>query len=141
MNRTYWRNLADERVLDAQLLLQGGRWGAAYYLAGYAVEAGLKSCVLAYVENQNADVIFRDKKFSESCWTHNLRSLVKLAGLQSPLDAAMSANQRLRVNWAQVAQWEETSRYHSAREPEARRLFEAATDLQNGVLPWIKIHW
>ncbi len=141
MNRTHWRNLAEERVLDARLLLQGGRWGAAYYLAGYAVEAGLKSCVLAYVENQNADVIFREKKFSESCWTHNLRLLVKLAGLQAVLDAEGDGNPRLRINWAHVARWNETSRYQPATESEARRLFEAVTDFQNGVLPWIKIHW
>jgi len=115
--------------------------GAAYYLAGYAIDAGLKSCVLAYLENKNADVIFREKKFSESCWTHNLRSLVKLAGLQPALDAAGVRNPALEVNWTHVARWSETSRYESAAEVQARRLLDAVMDLQNGVLSWIKIHW
>lgn len=141
MNRTHWRDLAEERVLDAQLLLQGGRWGAAYYLAGYAVEAGLKSCVLAYVENQNADVIFREKKFSESCWTHDISSLIKLAGLRQVLDLDKAANRPLGINWTYAIYWKEASRYKSVVEYEARRLYEAVTDARNGVLPWIKMHW
>lgn len=141
MNRAHWRNLADERLLDAQLPLQGGRWGAAYYLAGYAVEAGLKSCVLAYVENQNADVIFRKRRFSENCWTHNLEALVGLAELQPVLDAAMASNPHLQLNWSCVVLWNEASRYQSAGERDARRLFDAVTDVQNGVLSWIKTHW
>lgn len=128
-------------MLDAQLLLQGGRWGAAYYLAGYAVEAGLKSCVLAYVENRNADVIFRKRRFSENCWTHNLEALVGLAELQPVLDAEMALNPRLQLNWTRVVLWNEASRYQSADEQDARRLFHAVTDVRNGVLSWIRIHW
>ncbi len=35
-------------------------------MAGYAVECGLKACVVVYVR-KNANVIFREKKFSEKC--------------------------------------------------------------------------
>lgn len=45
MNRTYLQALAKERVKDAKSLLGRKRWSAAYYLAGYAVEVGLKACV------------------------------------------------------------------------------------------------
>jgi len=94
-----------------------------------------------YVENQNADVIFRQKKFSEKCWTHDLEVLVGLAGLRAALDVDTAANQQLNVNWSLVAQWEEISRYHSQPEAEARKLFEAVTNPQDGVLTWIKVHW
>jgi len=33
--------LAETRVADAMALLQAGRWAAAYYLLGYAIECGL----------------------------------------------------------------------------------------------------
>ena len=80
MNRAQWQRLAQERASDAEILLNGGQWAGAYYLAGYAVECGLKSCVLAFVEN-NPDIVFRDKKYSEKCWTHDIGNLVALADL------------------------------------------------------------
>src|SRR5438128_12577971 len=57
-----------------------GRWAGAYYLAGYAVECGLKACILAYVENTGA--IFLNKRFLEGCWTHELEKLLITANLQ-----------------------------------------------------------
>jgi HEPN domain-containing protein len=45
MNRTDLQILAEDRLKDAEVLLANGRFGAAYYLAGYAVECGLKACV------------------------------------------------------------------------------------------------
>jgi HEPN domain-containing protein len=52
-----WRRTAESRVRDAATLLKARRWSAAYYLAGYAVESGLKACVVAYVK-KNLEVIF-----------------------------------------------------------------------------------
>ena len=97
MNRAHWQNLAEERVLDADVLLQAGRWAGSFHLIGYAVKLGLNSCVLACMENSNADVIFRKRKYSDNCWTHNIEELVRLAGLRSALDLDMTANrQRVR---------------------------------------------
>jgi HEPN domain-containing protein len=45
MNRTDLQILAEDRLKDAEVLLASGRFGAAYYLAGYAVECGLKACI------------------------------------------------------------------------------------------------
>jgi hypothetical protein len=39
--------MAGERVRDAAALLKARRWSAAYYLAGYAAECGLKACVVS----------------------------------------------------------------------------------------------
>ncbi len=50
MNRVQAREFAEAWVIDAKVLLDAGRWHAAYYLAGYAVECGLKACVLAHIE-------------------------------------------------------------------------------------------
>jgi HEPN domain-containing protein len=71
VNRAELQRLANERIADAKALLAARRWSAAYYLAGYAVECGLKACVLAFVERTG--VIFEDRKYAEKCWTHDLR--------------------------------------------------------------------
>ena len=141
MNRAHWQSLAEERVLDADVLLQAGRWAGAFHLIGYAVELGLKSCVLAYMENGNADVIFRERKFSDNCWTHNIEELVRLAGLRSALDLDMAANRQLGINWIYATQWKEISRYQTATEFNARRLYQAVADAADGVLPWIRTRW
>ncbi len=39
--------MAQERILDAEALINGDRWAYAFYVAGYAVECALKSCILA----------------------------------------------------------------------------------------------
>src|SRR5256885_356806 len=78
VTRADFQKLADERIADAKALLAAKRWAAAYYLAGYAVECGLKACVLVRV-TAVAEVIFEDRRYSEKCWTHSLTQLVDLA--------------------------------------------------------------
>jgi len=46
VTKAEWQRIAEERVHDSAALLSTRRWSAAYYLAGYAVECGLKACVL-----------------------------------------------------------------------------------------------
>ncbi len=139
MNRAELRRLAEDRVLDAGALLKASRWSGAYYLAGYAVECGLKACVLAYVERSG--VIFQDKKFVEKCWTHDLEMLIKAADLEVTCGLDISANSNLGANWLIVRDWNELARYQQFGERESRELYEAVTETANGVLPWIKVHW
>lgn len=140
VNRAELQQLAEDRILDAQALLAARRWSAAYYLSGYAVECGLKSCVLAYVTG-SPDVIFQDKRYSEKCWTHNLEDLVKLAGLDAVLDADGAANPLLGRNWLVVRDWNELARYQQKTEFEARELVDAINDNTNGTLQWIRARW
>src|SRR5438093_35853 len=81
VNRLQWQQLAERWLVDAKALLGEHRWSAAYYVAGYAVECGLKACVLARVAVA-PEAIFEDRRFSEKCWTHSLQELVRLAGLE-----------------------------------------------------------
>jgi hypothetical protein len=139
VNRTQLQQLAADRIIDAQALLAASRWSGAYYLTGYAVECGLKSCVLAYVERTG--VIFREKKFQDNCWTHELEKLIKAADLQVELGTAMGLNPALAGYWGVVKDWRETSRYEQKSQPEAEQLYEAVTHDPNGVLPWIQTRW
>ena len=58
MDRQQLKTIAALRLGDAAALLDIGRWAAAYYLAGYVVECGLKACLLRYLGESNA--IFND---------------------------------------------------------------------------------
>ena len=139
MNRAQLRQLAEDRILDAACLLAGGRPAGAYYLAGYAVECGLKACIMAHVEAAGA--IFEDKKFSEKCWTHDLEELLKLANLKPTLDADTAANAALFANWGVAKVWKETSRYEQRAQPEAQAMLDAIDSKPDGVLQWIRNHW
>jgi hypothetical protein len=133
------QQLAKVRLREAKALLAAKEWAGAYYLAGYAVEYGLKSCILAYVERTG--IIFEDRKYAEKCWTHDLEDLVKLADLDRPLGLATAANPVLEGNWKIVAEWSELSRYQRKRHHEAKRLYRAITDKTDRMMTWITNHW
>jgi hypothetical protein len=131
--------LAEDRLLDAKALLDASRWSGAYYLAGYATECALKSCVLAMVERTG--IIFQDRKFSEKCFSHDFEALLTLAGLDAVLNGDCQQDHALGQNRLIVKDWKETSRYDQWTQIQAARLYNAVADNQNGVLQWIKNHW
>jgi len=133
------QQLAEDRILDAAALLTAGRWSGAYYLAGYAVECGLKACVMAHVEKTG--VIFEDKKFGEKCWTHDLDVLAKLAEVEADLKADCLGNPVLGINWDMTTEWSETSRYEQSTRTEAQELYAAIASHPDGVLEWIRRRW
>jgi hypothetical protein len=139
VNRAELRQLAEDRIEDARILLAAGRWPGAYYLAGYALECGLKACIMARVEKTG--VIFQDKKFSEKCYIHDPEKLVELADLKPDLDAATIANSALSRNWGVAKDWKETSRYEQKMQAEAQKLYDAIASDPDGVLAWISTHW
>ena len=139
MNRIDFQQLADDRVTDANALLDAGRWSGAYYLAGYAVECALKACIAKQTNRHD----FPEKSFVQKAFTHDLSELVELAGLriQLKLDTLAIVNPVLSKSWQTAKDWNERSRYQQKTEDQARKLFNAVTDPTNGVLPWIKVRW
>jgi hypothetical protein len=138
VTRADFRQLADVRLDEAKTLLDQGKWDGAYYLAGYAVECGLKACVIKRLMATDA---FPDKDFSRNCYTHDLTALVKLAGLESAANTAKAADPVLTFKWLVVLRWSEQTRYHRIAEAEARELYDAVADPNHGVLSWIRTHW
>jgi HEPN domain-containing protein len=139
VNRAEAKQFAEDWVVDARALLDAGRWHAAYYLVGYAVECALKACVLSYIDNTG--IIFQDKKFAEKCFTHDIEVLVKTANLEVVRGLDNQANPALENNWQIVKDWNVDIRYLQRTEVEARKLYDAVTDNANGMLPWIKDRW
>ena len=142
MNRADFQRLADTRLREAEALLAAGLWDGAYYLAGYAVECGLKACVLARIEREGVIFDKDGERFSEQCWTHNLSELARLAGLSAAIDAAGTANPAFGRNWRLAVGWTEAARYVlGTTEAKARELAQALTDPSDGVLPWLSARW
>ncbi len=139
MNRSTLQQLSMERLEDAKTLLAAQRWSGAYYIVGYSLECALKSCVLFYIEQTG--IIFQDKKYGERCWTHDLETLLRQAGLKEARDEAIRNNAILDHYWATVNDWSETSRYEIISQLKAEKLFNAVDDNTNGVLQWVKNFW
>ncbi len=137
MNRARFQALADERIVDAEAFILAGRWSGAYYLAGYAVECGLKACIAKLTNAED----FPDKNFVLSCHTHVIEDLVRLAGLKDQRDIDAAANPAIGRSWTIVKNWGEKARYQSWSEDEARKLVIAVSDPANGVMTWIKARW
>ncbi|MBI2150904.1 MAG: HEPN domain-containing protein [Acidobacteria bacterium] len=138
MNRTDLQLLSDVRVADAEVLLRAGRWAAAYYLLGYAVECGLKACAARQFHQDEVP----DKTVVNDFYTHRLDKLLGISGVKAALESKAGAEPAFQVNWNTVRDWNETSRYdHSTSEAKARDMFIAVADQTNGVLSWLKTQW
>lgn len=138
LNRAELQKLAEDRLLDAEALLAAGRWAAAYYMAGYAVECGLKACIARRTQAED----FPPKiKVVQECYTHDFDKLVKSGGLKGILSAATAANLALSANWGTAKDWSEESRYEQKSQAEAQLLYNAITDPTNGVMSWIRMCW
>jgi len=138
VNRYDFQKLAVERVIDARTLLVAGRFEAAYYLAGYAVECALKACIAKQTRRYDFPA---HRKWSEKVYTHDLVALLKCANLESSLDAEARMRTEFAANWNTVKDWNEESRYSETSSGDARGLFDAVTDRRFGVLRWIRRHW
>ena len=138
MNRSELQKIAELRVGDAKVLLDAGRYEAAYYLAGYAIECALKACIAKQIKEFD----FPDKKVVTDSYAHDLTKLLRLSSVGLLFEAELKRNQAIDTNWGVVKDWSEETRYQtSVAEKVARDMFAAVTDPQNGVLTWLKNHW
>jgi len=138
MNRFDLQKMAEERVADAAALLDAGRFQAAYYLCGYAVECALKACI----SKQVREFDFPDRKVVNDSYVHDLGKLLNVSGLVPAYEEEAGRSNKFVENWTIARDWSEASRYNSRiTENEAQDLFLAITDPTNGVLPWLKKYW
>lgn len=137
LRRDDLQSLAQIRLEDAKLLLEQGRVCSAYYLAGYAVELGLKACVSRQIRQDEIP----DKELINKVLTHELPRLVRLAGLSGELTDAQDADHQFQANWAVVCEWSPDSRYDIIEMMSAQLLLQAIDDPDHGVLRWIRQHW
>lgn len=108
----------------------------AYYLAGYAVECALK----ARIAKQRKRFEFPPKRRNvEKMYSHDLSTLIGIAGLEAQLYEEVAANKQFEENWTIVRDWTADSRYKTSG-LKGRDLYNAVTG-PSGILPWIKLRW
>jgi hypothetical protein len=129
--------LADTRLGDALHLFQATRYSAAYYLAGYAVELGIKACIAGLFQ---ANVI-PEKGFVNAVYSHKLDELLGLAGIKKQLQDDMKDDGVLSAAWGVASKWNEASRYQMWDQFAAASMVHAVGDQNHGVLQWLKNHW
>jgi HEPN domain-containing protein len=124
--------LAEQRLEEAKVLLAAGRPSGAYYLAGYAIELGLKACIAKAFQPDTIPT----KAFVNAVHTHDLATLVKLAGLAKELDDAKQ-DPLFAARWGLVSKWDEESRYEIRDNIAAVTLVGCCQE----VLTWIRPYW
>jgi hypothetical protein len=129
--------LAEAKAWDSLLLFEHGRHSNAYYLAGYAIEIGLKAIIAGEFRSDT----FPDKGFVGKIFVHNLEALVGLAGLATELRQRRQSNPRFDSNWAIAANWTEEARYEVTDSMRAAAMLDAVLNEEDGLLPWLKTHW
>ncbi|RAI45298.1 hypothetical protein CH341_04705 [Rhodoplanes roseus] len=137
MRRSDLQAMAQAKLDDATILLAHGRFSNAYYLAGYAVELGLKACIAAQV---NAETI-PDKEFIKKIYSHVFPELIGLAGLAAEFKRRKDENPAFAANWAIVSEWSPDVRYEQRDPMSAQLMLQAIIEPERGVLPWIKTFW
>jgi hypothetical protein len=134
VNQAWLRQLAEDRILDAQALIAGGRWAYGYYVAGYAVECGLKACILERMGLTGW--IFKEKVKIDDCLKHDYKQLIVIAGMEDLLNnnlkGSAAAGDEFVANWDVAKKWTVTSRYEAKAEAEAKELLAAITDEPTG---------
>ena len=143
MNRAELQELTNERLLDVQALIRGKRWSFAYYVAGYAVECALKSCLLARMIETGW--VFQEKAKIADCLTHDFEDLIRIAGMKEVLNERLAesaaGNRAFVENWDTVLLWKSSNRYDVKIKAEAVALRDAIIDQADGILPWIMKYW
>ena len=129
--------LAEAKIKDARLLLDNKRFASAFYLAGYAIEVGLKACIARRILSETIP----DKTLINSTYDHDVGKLANVAGLASELKKEQASNNMFAANWGIVGQWRVDSRYEMTDQFSAQLMVQAVDDPSSGVLQWIRQHW
>src|SRR5579859_2012016 len=107
MDRGDFQRLAAIRLDEARVLYAANHFSGCYYLGGYAVECALKACIAKDIRAEE----WPEKGFSQKLYTHELPTLLKLAGLDTGPGQPPGGDPALEVNWSTVKDWTEQARY------------------------------
>lgn len=86
------KKIALERIKEAKVLQINLCYSEGYYLCGYCIECALKVCIA----NKTKKHDFPDKEVVLKSYSHNLKDLVGVAGLNQDLEAKLENNPSFR---------------------------------------------
>ncbi|MFW6076798.1 MAG: hypothetical protein ACOC71_03525 [Hyphomicrobiales bacterium] len=137
LSANHLQELADRRAAEASALLELGHFSGAYYLAGYALECGLKALIARRFE---AGVI-PDKRYVQQIYTHRLTDLLKLAEVEDERVELAESDPEFKAKWLIALDWSEESRYEIRDAAGAGALTRAILQAEDGVFQWIRSKW
>jgi HEPN domain-containing protein len=130
-SREEWQQLCHVRIEDADALFRNGRYDAAYYLAGYAVECAFKARIVTLLEGYFSPAA---KYVRENLYIHSLVKLLESAELNIVLES-----EPIGTHWGIVKEWKETSRYDFP--VQTRESSERMLESVRKVVDCIKQYW
>lgn len=148
-NPTEIRNLARQRLSEAEILYQNGKYDGAFYLAGYSVELTLKAkiCDRLGIPNifdetdTNTNSIKGIGEIRKTLKTHNLFTLLIFSGLKQKFDIDKATNIELaKANSLLFNAWDENARYKPCGhmlDRDVEKLINLLSQ-SNGILTWIE---
>ncbi|WP_028527203.1 hypothetical protein [Runella limosa] len=145
---TDFQTMAGLKVVEAKVLCSGGHHKAAFYLAGYALEFALKAAVCKCLDMPD---FFKEKQKGtagyvggvlEKYKTHDIKTLIVLAGLYNKLEDYKTVNSDFGLAWYHIENlnWSERCRYELAghSDIDVNKFVEG---IETQFLPWISQHW
>lgn len=137
LKRSELQAMAEAKLEDAKILFANHRISGSYYLAGYALEFGLKACIARQISKE----VIPDKSFITKVYVHDLTDLVKLAGLELDRRQLADKDPTFNTYWGIAKDWSEQSRYEQKQTGDTQYLLEAILNEEHGVMQWIRTHW
>ncbi len=119
------------------MLFQNRRFANSYYLFGYAIEIGLKSCIA----RQFVGDALPDKTLAQKVFTHRLFDLVGLAVLRQELESDMAVDPDFKAHWLVAVDWSEERRYEMISAALSKAMRDAVVDDRHGVMRWLRQYW
>lgn len=124
---------ARERLLDAEVLLQAGRFASAIAFGLYALEIELKVVICRRLDLSALPIIIQ---------THDLSGLTLHSGLVTKIQRVKRPRD-LSKNWNELLKLPSTDELRYDLDPswderKAERVLRLLRDAPNGVLPWLR---
>jgi len=135
--RKQLQELARLRLREAEALYKARLYDGSVYLAGYAVELGLKARICRILGLKEYPL-----ELGQTFKVHNLAQLKTLAGLTCEIDA--SKNKDLFDNWSKAVAWDPEQRYEGPGKYNAgtaKVILDSIRERPSGVLTWLSKRW
>ena len=99
------KSIANDKLLDAEVLLNGSRFDGAVYVCGYAVEVALKFRICRTLNWPEFPSTRKDFENYRSLGVHDLDVLLSFTGLESTVKG------KSLYDWSVVSKWDPEKRY------------------------------
>jgi HEPN domain-containing protein len=134
------KQLAWQKLHDAEMLLQSGRPDSAYYVAGYTVELLLKAriCKTLKIDNffhfDESSTKLLSKEAYRPFRVHDFSQLMVLSGIYSDFKRE---EPELKDHWSVVQKWKEDARYLTGK---SEKEVEGFLTSVKAIATWIEKH-